>query len=57
MPISEAQKKASKKYLSGLEEIKIRAPKGTKEKLRTSADRNGKSVNAFILDLIKKAIS
>lgn len=56
MPISDAQKKASKKYLAGLEEIKIRAPKGTKEKLRTAADRNGKSVNSFVLDLIKKSI-
>ena len=48
MPVSEAQKKASAKYLDKLDEIRIRMPKGHKETIQTAAAAAGESVNAYI---------
>lgn len=44
----EQRKKANQKYLAGLDEIKLRVPKGQKEVIKAHADRNGESVNGFI---------
>lgn len=48
MPVSEAQKKASVKYLEKLDEIRIRMPKGKKEIIQTAAAAVGESVNGYI---------
>ena len=50
---SDAQKKAVKKYLGSLDEIKIRAPKGSKDNIRKYAEAAGVSVNQYILDAIQ----
>lgn len=48
MAVSEAQKKASVKYLEKLDEIRIRMPKGKKEIIQAHAVKKGESVNAFV---------
>lgn len=49
-------KEYAKKYLDKLDEIKIRLPKGEKEKIRAHAESCGESVNAFIARAIAEAI-
>ena len=49
---TKAQAAASKKHMGKLEEIKLRVPKGDKEKIANMALREGKSMNQFILDKI-----
>jgi len=52
---TEAQKKAAEKYLSEkVEDIRIRVPKGEKEKIKAFADEEGKSLNQFIIDCISE---
>ena len=48
MPVSEAQKKASAKYLEKLDEVRIRMPKGKKDIIQAHAAALGESVNSFI---------
>lgn len=48
MPVSEAQKKASVKYLEKLDEVRIRMPKGRKDIIKSHAEAQGESVNGFI---------
>lgn len=49
MPISKARHKANEKYnAKAYDEIKIRVPKGEKERIQTTAEQNGESVNALI---------
>ena len=51
---TEAQAKASEKYLKNLDEIRIRIPKGKKEEYKAMAAESGKSLNQFIIDCIEK---
>jgi len=48
MPVSEAQKKASVKYLEKLYEVRIRMPKGHKATIQAHAEAHSESVNGFI---------
>lgn len=48
MPVSEAQKKASVRYLEKLDEVRIRMPKGNKAVIQAHAEACGESVNGFI---------
>ena len=57
MPVSEAQKKASAKYLEKLDEIRIRMPKGKKDTIQAHAANQGESVNSFINRTIDQAIA
>ena len=57
MAVSEAQKKASIKYLEKLDEVRIRAAKGTKARWKVAADGCGKSLNQFIVDTVERQIS
>jgi predicted HicB family RNase H-like nuclease len=51
--VSEAQKKAIKRYQdANYEFIKVRLNKGDKEKLKAKAEKEGKSINSYILDRI-----
>lgn len=54
--VSEAQKKAIKKYHSGFDEMKIRVPKGDREKYKALAERKGTSLAQLIISLLEKAI-
>ena len=56
MAVSEAQKKASVKYLEKLDEVRIRAEKGTKELWKNAAADQGKSLNQFIVDTVENEV-
>lgn len=56
MAVSEAQKKATKKYLEGLDEIRVRAKEGTKARWKATAEGQGKSLNQFIVDTVEAAV-
>ena len=57
MPVSNAQQKAVSKYMKeNYDEIKIRIPKGKKEKIQAYAKAQNQSVNAFIWEAIQKII-
>ena len=57
MSVSEAQKKASVKYLEKLDEVRIRAGKGTKSRWKNAAANRGKSLNQFVIDAVENEIS
>ena len=57
MPVSEAQKKASAKYLEKLDEIRIRMPKGKKDTIQAHAEAQGQSINAYINTAIDEKMS
>ncbi len=46
--VSQAQRRATDKYLEKFDEIRIRSPKGQKEVIQAHAKARGESVNAFI---------
>lgn len=50
--MTEAQKRAREKYLDKFEQIRIRVPLGDREKIQEAAKADGKSVNAWITDMI-----
>lgn len=55
MAYSEAQKKATAKYMkNNLDDIKVRVPKGKREVYKAYAERQGKSLNALIIELLEK---
>lgn len=56
MPSYDYNKEYAKKYLDKQDEIKIRLPKGEKDKIRAHAESRGESVNAFIARAIAEAI-
>lgn len=54
---TEAQKRASYKYLKEkTDDIRIRAPKGTKERWGKEAEKREKSLTRFIIDSVEAAI-
>lgn len=52
MAVSEAQKKASVKYLEKLDEIRIRMPKGKKDDIKAAAAIAGESMNQYIINAV-----
>jgi len=46
--VSEAQRKATDKYLEKFDEMRVRVPKGHKETVKAHAEAQGESLNAFI---------
>ena len=46
--VSEAQRKATDKYLEKFDEMRVRVPKGQKDIVKAHAERRGESLNAFI---------
>ena len=52
MSVSEAQTKASIKYLEKLDEIRIRMPKGKKDDIKAAASTAGESMNQYIVSAI-----
>ena len=57
MPASKAQQKAVSKYMkANYDEIKIRIPKGEREKWKQYAADQGKSLNQMVMDLVNAAM-
>ena len=57
MPVSKAQQKAVTKYMrENYDEIKVRSPKGAKDRIRAHAESRGESVNAFINRAIEETM-
>lgn len=55
MSVSKAQQKAVAKYMkNNYDEIKIRVPKGDREKIAQTAKENNLSLNQYIKNLIYK---
>ena len=54
MPVSEAQKKASVKYLEKLDEVRIRMPKGKKDDVKAAAVAVGESMNQYIINAVEQ---
>ena len=52
MSVSEAQKKASIKYLEKQDEIRIRMPKGEKNNIKEAASAAGESMNQYIINAV-----
>lgn len=49
MPASKAQQKAVAKYMKdNYDELKVRVPKGDKDKIKNHAESKGESLNGFI---------
>ncbi len=46
--VSQAQRRATDKYLEKFDEVRTRMPKGRKEVIQAHAEARGESVNAFI---------
>lgn len=58
MAYTEAQKRASAKYIkNNLDDIKVRVPKGKREKYKAYAESKGKSLNALIIELLEGEIN
>ena len=58
MAYTKATNKAVQKYISKkYDQIAIRIPKGDREKYKQLAESKGKSLNAFIIQLLNEAIN
>lgn len=51
--VSKEQLKANAKYQAKFDDIKIRVPKGIREKYKEYAESRGKSLNALIIELLE----
>ena len=57
MAYTEAQKKASIKYMSEkTDDIRLRVPKGLKNKYKAEAEKRGTSMTQFIINCVEKEI-
>lgn len=55
---TDAQKKASIKYIQEkTDDIRIRTPKGTKDKWKQAADAKNISLTQFVVDAVENAIN
>lgn len=58
MAYTDASNKAVQKYISkNYDQISIRIPKGDREKYKNFAESKGKSLNAFIVQLLNDAMN
>jgi len=57
MTVSKAQQRAVSKYMKeNYDELKVRMPKGEKEKVKAFAEQHGESLNAFVIRAITEAM-
>lgn len=55
MAYTEAQKKASMKYIAEkTDDIRLRVPKGLKDKYKLEAEKRGMSMTQFIIECVEK---
>lgn len=52
----EKQLEYAKKYLKNLDEIRVRVPKGERDKIKEYAESKGESMNGFIVRAIREAM-
>ena len=58
MAITDKQKEYAKKHIQEkLDEIKVRPPKGTKDRWAAAAAAQGKSLQRFIIDAVDASIT
>lgn len=58
MAVSDKQKEYVRKHQTEkLDEIKIRPPKGTKERWRAAAEKSGVSLTQFIIDAVEATLA
>ena len=58
MAVSKAQQKAVAKYMAeNYDEIKVRVPKGKKDKIKAHAEKHGESLNGFVNRAVDEAMS
>lgn len=50
---TKAQLESNSRYHAKLDDIKVRVPKGTREKYKSYAESKGKSLNALIIELLE----
>lgn len=53
---TDAERRAVAKYHATLDEIKVRVPKGDRERYKHIAKKHGKSLNALIIELLETFI-
>ena len=54
---TEAQARSAKKYLKEtVEDVRIRVPKGQKAVIKAHADKNGESMNQFVIRAINETM-
>ncbi len=54
---TEAQNKSTQKYIkNNYDDIKVRVPKGLRDKYKAHAEALGKSLNQLIIDLLNESI-
>ena len=53
---TKAHLEGNKKYLQTLDEIKVRVPKGRKAELQAHAEKQGESLNGFIVRAVDETI-
>lgn len=54
---TEAQKRASIKYMAeSTDDIRLRVPKGTKDRWKAAAEARGISLTQFVCELVENAI-
>lgn len=57
MTVSKSQQKAVAKYMkNNYDELKVRVPKGDKDKIKSHAESKNESLNGFINRAIKETI-
>jgi len=55
MAYSKSSNKAVQQYIKkAYDQVSLRVPKGQREKIQEHAEREGKSLNSYILQLIEK---
>ena len=55
---SEAQKRANIKYLAEkTDDIRVHAPKGTRDRWRTEAEKHGLSLQRYIIETVEERIA
>ena len=51
---TKAQLESNSRYHAKLDDIKVRVPKGMREKYKNYAESKGKSLNALIVELLEE---
>lgn len=55
---TEARRRANEKYnAKAYDEIKVRVPKGKKDKIKAHAEKHGESLNGFVNRAVDEAMS
>lgn len=54
-PVSKSQQKATAKYMkNNYDEIKTRVPKGRKAEIQAAAEKQGESLNAYVVEAVRR---